>query len=138
MVAIAVIVVVVVVIVLLLLSSYLFVIFAFSINYNYIYVPKYLKSHTLSVWRCHLDAFFFLNLMLTLVQKFALPVWKLLAFVCHNEISDFNLLHVHFKCHNYPSARHAFAANSVTRDSGICNGRSVLINGRLDVNVFMK
>ena len=108
-----------------------------SIKYNYIYVPKYLKSHTLSVWTCHLDApFFIINLMLTLVPKFALPFWKLLAFVCHTEISDFNLLHVQFKCHNYASARYAFAAKSVSRDSGICNGRSVLINGRLDVNVF--
>jgi hypothetical protein len=54
--------------------------------YNYANVLNYLKFHTLSDHRCHLGALFYL--MFPMVQKFALPFWKLSAFLCRIEISD--------------------------------------------------
>jgi hypothetical protein len=59
-------------------------------------------------------AFVLFHLMLTELQN-----WKLSAFVCLTEISDFNLLHAGFKHHNCPSARCALAAHSVSGDSDI-------------------
>jgi hypothetical protein len=54
--------------------------------YSYANVLNYLKFHTLSDHRCHLDAIFYL--MFTMVQYFALPFWKLSAFVCQIKISE--------------------------------------------------
>jgi hypothetical protein len=71
--------------------------------------------------------------MLTVLQN-----WKLSAFVCLTEISDFNLFHADFKHQNCPSARCALAAHSVSGDSDIWHGQSVLINNLLDVDIFIK
>jgi len=54
------------------------------------------------------------------------------------EITHFNLLLVYFKRCNWPSARGASAANAISRDIGIVNGRAVLINGLLDVDILTK
>jgi hypothetical protein len=55
--------------------------------YSYANVLNYLKFHTLSDRRCHLDAPLF-YLIFTMVQTFALPFCKLSAFVCRIEISE--------------------------------------------------
>jgi hypothetical protein len=54
--------------------------------YSYTNVLNCLKFPTLSDRSCHLDALFYL--MFTMVQNFALPFWKLSAFVCRIEISE--------------------------------------------------
>jgi hypothetical protein len=58
-----------------------------NLPYSYTNVLNYLKFHTLNDRRCHLDTLFF-YLMFTMVQNFALPFWKLLAFVCQIEMSE--------------------------------------------------
>jgi hypothetical protein len=50
-----------------------------------IIIINYLKFHTLSDLRCHLDALF---LMFSLALNIALPFWKPSAFVCRIEISE--------------------------------------------------
>jgi hypothetical protein len=57
-----------------------------NLPYSYADVRNYLKFRTLSDSRCHLDALFYV--MFTVVQSFAVPFWKLSAFVCRIEISE--------------------------------------------------
>jgi hypothetical protein len=57
-----------------------------NLTYSYANVLNYLKFHTLSDRRCHLDALFYL--MFTMIQNCALPFWKLSAFVGRMEISE--------------------------------------------------
>jgi hypothetical protein len=54
--------------------------------YSYTNVLNYLKFHTLSDRRCHLDALFYL--MFSVVQNFVLLFSKLSAFECRLEISE--------------------------------------------------
>jgi hypothetical protein len=50
----------------------------------------------------------------------------------HNRnFGDIKLFHVDLNRRNCPSARCASAANAISRNTCICNGRSVLINDLL-------
>ena len=52
--------------------------------------------------------------------------------------THFNLLRAYFKPCNRSFATGASATNAVSRDIGTFNGRVVLINGLLDVDIFTK
>ena len=51
--------------------------------------------------------------------------------VPNRNFRDFQLFHVDLNLRNCPSARCASAANAISRDTCIFNGRSVLINDLL-------
>lgn len=56
------------------------------------------------------------------------------------EITDLNtrILYMYIKRRKWPSARGASAANAISRDFGTFNGRTVLIDELLDVDIFTK
>jgi len=70
--------------------------------------------------------------MITVVQNFALQLWKLSVFVCQIKNPDFTLYNVDFKCRDCPSARCALVANTISTDNGILNGKSILLNDSLN------
>jgi hypothetical protein len=57
--------------------------------------------------------------------------------VPNRNLKDFNLICVDCKHRNRPAYSGASAANSVSTDIGILNGRSVLINDLLDVHILL-
>jgi hypothetical protein len=57
--------------------------------------------------------------------------------VPNRNLRDFNLIYIDAKRRNRPANRGASAANSVSTDIGIFNGRSVLINDLLDADILL-
>ena len=55
----------------------------------------------------------------------------------NRNLRDFNLIYIEVKRRNRPANRRASAANSVSTDIGISNGRSVLINDLLDADILL-
>jgi hypothetical protein len=91
----------------------------------------------LRVRRRHLEALFQLNVYnLSKVCHILLETVSL--HVPNRNIGDFTLFHVDYKHRNCTSTRYPSAANTISRDIGIFNGRSVLINSVLDVGIFTK
>jgi hypothetical protein len=57
--------------------------------------------------------------------------------VPNRNLGDFNLIYIEVKRRNRPANRGASAANFVSTDIGIWNGRSVLINDLLDADILL-
>jgi hypothetical protein len=57
--------------------------------------------------------------------------------VPNRNLRDFNLIYIEVKRRNRPANRGPSAANSVSTDIGILNGRSVLINDLLDADILL-
>jgi hypothetical protein len=100
--------------------------------YSYTNALNYLKLHTLSDRRCHLDALFLLQVYSGL--KICPTLLETVGLRGPNRnFTDFKLFHVNLNCRNCPSARCASAANAISGDISIFNGRSVLINDLLSM-----
>jgi hypothetical protein len=98
--------------------------------YSYTNVLNYLKFHTLSDLRCHLDALFLLNVFSG--SKFCPTLLETVSLrVSHQNFRDFKLFHVDFSCRNCPSARCTSATNGIGSDSCTFNCTPVLINSLL-------
>jgi hypothetical protein len=72
--------------------------------------------------------------MSTAVQNFVLPSCIISAFLCQIESSEFALFSVDYNRRNCPVANCALAGNAVSRDSGMFNGRSVVIGVLLQLD----
>jgi hypothetical protein len=106
------------------------VVFFSHLPYSYANVLNYLKFHTLSDRRCHLDALFLLNIYSG--SKFCPTLLETVGLRVQNRnVRDFKLFLVDLNRRNCPSARCTSAANAISRHTCIFNGRSVLINDLL-------
>jgi len=58
--------------------------------------------------------------------------------ILNQNVRNFTLLNVYFKPRTYPSARCASATKAINRDNAKFNGKSVLTNELLAVDIFTK
>jgi len=69
------------------------------LQYSYINVQHYLKYHTLTVWRCHLDMLFFFLLYVYDGSKFCPTLWENFSpHVQNRNLEDFILFNAFKHC----------------------------------------
>jgi hypothetical protein len=91
----------------------------------------HLKFHTLSVWRCHLDTFFFV-FNVYIVSKFCSTLLNTVGFcVLNKNLREFILIIGDPKC-CCSSAICALVANVISRYGGIFNANSVTFKSLLN------
>jgi len=70
--------------------------------------------------------------------KLCRPFETFVLLVPIRNLRDFTLLNIDFKRRNCPSAGYASATNTISNDTGVFKGGSVLHNDLTDVEIFTK
>jgi len=106
------------------------------LQWNYINVLITWNSLLPSLWRCHINTFFLLNVYNS-SEFFPALLETVGLHGPTSDLRDYTSFNVGLKCCNCPSARCTSAAHAIHKDTGIFN-RSILMNDMLDVHIFPK